>query len=809
MSRMLGRPRKATYFSVLIGVVIAFLVLLFAWASDIPERLELAVNDFYFQFRVSSRSQEIEEGVILAENDPFVSDDILIIGIDFNTLNQIGRWPFSRSRHADLLNSFSRISDQQQRESMVLLDLFFVERSDAAHNDALLVDSIAENGRVMIETVLETGAPPSQSYDELFSRHEVLFDNVGHIDSVGGNWQQVPAWHGLQPPLRPYGREAAGYGHANIAPDIDDIFRRHMLVAKSSRRIAEYRYTMDSLEAGVQQSVDESRYERLAWRDRDGREHSIPATMTERQLQDLKRTMEAESVFSTTENEAGEEVREYPVRHYQDAFIPSVTLSMAAAHMNVDLSDIEVVFGEYIRLPDPRQRNPETGEWEPLRTGEAGREEQHDEIRIPINDVGEMMVNFRGPRSSASRGEYQTFPVRSYASYVRNPPGPDPDTWRPSMALQDAIVMVGAFAPGMAADELTTPYGLMYGIEVLANSLNTILTNRFIVDAPSWLNLLVLFVAALLVSVISSRLSTLWAGILTVVLVGGYFVTTILLFDTRGLIVNFVLPAAAMALTFISVIMYRVLTEERDKRRIKSMFGKYVSPDVVSEILENPPELGGVDKELTVMFSDIRGFTSLSEQMTPQELVNHLNVYLSAMSDIILEFRGTLDKYVGDEIMCFWGAPLPQEAHALLACKAALRQLKVLEELNAGWPEERRIEIGIGVNSGVMTVGNMGSSGRLNYTLMGDNVNLGARLEGTNKVYHTNCIISEYTYARVQDEVFARELDTIRVKGKNKPVRIYELLEVYGYDPSPATDAQTGSVNQATSANTGVVQSGR
>jgi adenylate cyclase len=133
---------------------------------------------------------------------------------------------------------------------------------------------------------------------------------------------------------------------------------------------------------------------------------------------------------------------------------------------------------------------------------------------------------------------------------------------------------------------------------------------------------------------------------------------------------------------------------------------------------------------------------------------------------------------VGDEIMCFWGAPLPQEDHAILACKSAIRQMEKLHELNEGWPPEKRINIGIGLNSGIMTVGNMGSLGRMNYTLMGDNVNLGARLEGTNKQYGTNIIISEFTYGLVKDRVIAREMDNIRVKGKNKPVQIYELIDV-------------------------------
>jgi adenylate cyclase len=148
------------------------------------------------------------------------------------------------------------------------------------------------------------------------------------------------------------------------------------------------------------------------------------------------------------------------------------------------------------------------------------------------------------------------------------------------------------------------------------------------------------------------------------------------------------------------------------------------------------------------------------------------------MTDLILDYKGTLDKYVGDEIMCFWGAPVPEADHALLACKCAVKQIQVLNQMNQGWPPERRLSIGIGLNTGIMTVGNMGSIGRMSYTLMGDNVNLGARLEGTNKQYYTTIIMSESTYSEVKDKVVARELDNIRVKGKNKPVLIYELLDV-------------------------------
>jgi adenylate cyclase len=308
--------------------------------------------------------------------------------------------------------------------------------------------------------------------------------------------------------------------------------------------------------------------------------------------------------------------------------------------------------------------------------------------------------------------------------------------------------------------------------------------NNFLKLADPLLQTLILFLIVMLTSLMVSRLSTIWSLVISVGLILVYFFVYLIVFEQYDTVLNFFAPALGVFLCFLAVVAYRTVFEEKDKRRIRDMFGKYVSPAVVDEILQAPPELGGVDKELTVFFSDIRGFTSMSERMSSQELVNHLNLYLTAMTDLILEYKGTLDKYVGDEIMCFWGAPAPQQDHALLSCKCALKQVEVLNKMNAAWPSEKRISIGIGINTGIMTVGNMGSIGRMNYTLMGDRVNLGARLEGTNKQYATTIIISEYTYAQVKDKVLARELDVIKVKGKDKPVVIYELIEALdGLEP--------------------------
>ena len=780
------------------GFVIAALVvgffLLLSYGTATSDRLELKMLDVHFNMKNIFQAETVQEGVTFVQRNPNVSEDILIVGIDPTTLSRLGRWPFPRYRHADLINSFARIADQTQRERSLFLDLFFIEPGEGVH-DALLLDAMEQSERVFLETILEFSEPNPSNYDEFFQRHERLFETDGRLENVSGDWEGLPSFFGLQPPLKPFAGAIGGYGHANLWDDFDSVYRRQPLVARLSERLAEYRF--EELSAGVE--VDSENYERLVWFDRQRRDHAIETPLTEETLRDLRDALEADAPQLPIDEDGDGTADSYTftITHYKEHFVPSITLALALEYFNKDLEDAEIRIGEYIRIPEPQYYDTDAGEWTDYRvlvrpavydeTGEEVRSAVYrdtDEIVIPIDRNGTMLINYMGRRSSAARDGYQTYPVRPYYGYSARVPGPNPQDWPPTRAVENKIVMVGAFSQGMADDEKLTPYGLMYGVEVHANALNTILMDKFIQYPPSWMDITILAVAVLIVAFMSSRLSTIWAMGTTVVLVVALFFTTTIIFDTRSLLINFSIPAIAMLLTFVSIVVYRVVTEEKDKRRIREMFGKYVSPAVVNEILESPPELGGIDKDLTVFFSDIRGFTTLSESMAPQELVHHLNVYLTAMTDIILEYRGTLDKYVGDEIMCFWGAPLPQEDHAILACKSAIRQMQKLGELNQGWPLEKRINIGIGLNSGIMTVGNMGSLGRMNYTLMGDNVNLGARLEGTNKQYGTNIIISEYTYDLVKDRIVARELDNIRVKGKNKPVRIYELIDVpEGLDP--------------------------
>jgi len=249
----------------------------------------------------------------------------------------------------------------------------------------------------------------------------------------------------------------------------------------------------------------------------------------------------------------------------------------------------------------------------------------------------------------------------------------------------------------------------------------------------------------------------------------------------RGQILNLVFPLAALALPQAAMATYYVIFEQRQVRFLRGAMGRYLSPSVMDAIIRRPEllQLGGEKREMTVLFSDIRGFTTFAERLDPQDLVALLNEYLTAMTDIVYRHDGVLDKYMGDAIMAFWNSPVDQPDHARRGCLTALDMLQELQGLRERW-EARGIpplNMGVGLNSGAMSVGNMGSNTRFDYTVMGDAVNLGSRLEGASKEYGTNIIISESTLEAVREGGFVvRFLDLVAVKGKTEPVAVYELI---------------------------------
>lgn len=247
------------------------------------------------------------------------------------------------------------------------------------------------------------------------------------------------------------------------------------------------------------------------------------------------------------------------------------------------------------------------------------------------------------------------------------------------------------------------------------------------------------------------------------------------------MVVTTMVPMAQVFMTLLGITLWRFLAEEREKRRTKQAFQRYLAPAVMEQVLTNPEEflrLGGRKYDATVLFSDIRGFTTMSERLSPEALGRLLNLYMTPMTNLVFEHGGTLDKYIGDAVMAFWGAPLVQSDHPVRACRTALQMIETVGELNQkfvaeGLPE---IAIGIGLATGPMTIGNMGSDDFFAYTALGDRVNLGARLEGQTKDYGVEIIISEDCFLQAKDVMSCRELGSIQVKGKLEPVKIYELL---------------------------------
>jgi adenylate cyclase len=333
-------------------------------------------------------------------------------------------------------------------------------------------------------------------------------------------------------------------------------------------------------------------------------------------------------------------------------------------------------------------------------------------------------------------------------------------------------------------------HNLMYGVEIHANVIQNVLDRNFLKKQSKWSEVLSIVVLCSLAFFITAKIKELKfrkqavgevVGALAVVL--GLFVVffvSYLLFAHYNYVTAVTSPTLALIVGFVGATTYNYVTERKQKVLIKGMFSQYVNPTFVNELVAHPEKLrlGGERKELTVLFSDIAGFTTIAERMSPENLVALLNDYLSIMTDIVFATGGTLDKYEGDAIMAFWGAPIPQEDHALRACRAALEMQKAIIRIRERWEREGKpsISVRIGLSTGEMVVGNMGGSRKFDYTVIGDSVNLGSRLEGANKEYGTSIMMSQKTYERVKNLVIARELDLLVVKGKTEPIAVYELV---------------------------------
>jgi adenylate cyclase len=386
---------------------------------------------------------------------------------------------------------------------------------------------------------------------------------------------------------------------------------------------------------------------------------------------------------------------------------------------------------------------------------------------IPLNEEGDLLVRYRGEGG-------RTFDTVSVADILARKADP--------AVLRDRVVLIGGTATALG-DVRPTPYGLAFqGVEVRANVIENLLDGN-VITRPGYMALidaaLMLLIGLLLIWLLP-RFGVSGGGLLSATLLAGYVAFAMYLFRGEGLWLNIVYPALLIVLLFATATLVSYFFTHSEKRYLKVAFQHYVPPAVVEDLVSDAGalRLGGEKRELTVLFSDIRGFTTLSEGMQPEELVKLMNEYFTVMTDCVFARRGSLDKYIGDAIMALYGAPVVESDHPALACRSALDMMRALDQLQKKWQSAGlpKIGIGVGINTGSVVVGNMGSATRFNYTVVGDAVNLASRIESLNKNYGTSILISEYTYERVKGEFpDVREVDSVKVRGREQPVRLYEL----------------------------------
>lgn len=385
---------------------------------------------------------------------------------------------------------------------------------------------------------------------------------------------------------------------------------------------------------------------------------------------------------------------------------------------------------------------------------------------IPVDENGNMRISYYGT--------FKTFRYISFYDVLENRVDP--------AYYKGKTFLVGTSLAGLFDLRNTPMLQAFPGVEIHANILKTLMDSNFVGRMSTGSTLLLMISIGIFIGVLMSYFSPLYSTILAIVTGFLHILVASVVFFDQNFWIDIVQPLLTIFTTFSVVYMYRFATEERKKRFIRTTFSHFVTKSVVDELLANPEKikLGGEKKNCTVMFSDVAGFTTISEKLSPEKLVSLLNDYLTQMTNIVFKYDGMLDKYEGDAIMAVFGAPVSHGNDAFNACVAAIEMQNVLKRMRDMWRKQGRDELyaRVGLNSGPMVVGNMGSETRFDYTVMGDSVNLGARLEGANKQYGTEIMIGESTYKEAKDRIITRQLDLLRVKGKTEPVKVYELLGV-------------------------------
>ncbi len=583
-------------------------------------------------------------------------DDIVIVALDEKSLEEFGRWPWSRTLTARLVRAVSA-----GRPRTIGVDIFFTEPESPAA-DAALASAIKAAGNVVLPIVFSdvakgTASPSAEQNDLLW---DAAFMEVKSVKGIP--WKQW-AIQGTRPlpPRAGIARAAAALGHVSSHPDMDGVMRWEILA----------------------------------------------------------------------------------IKHGDDAY-PSLALQIARLAQGMRQEDLGLYGGSTIRF---------------------------GESFIPTDLSNRVLINYYGAEGS--------FPYISAADLLSGRVKAE--------ALAGKVVLIGTSALA-TYDQKISPFSAdMPGVEKNSTVVENILSNRFMSKSPGVIELAVILSTAILLTILLPRLSARSGVIVGFSLMGAYLIAAEIT-CMEGIWLSLVYPMANMAIILSAQTVSKLLFEEKQSRQIRAMFSSYVTERLVNEMIRNPEmaQLGGQKREVTVLFSDVIGFTTYSENHQPEEVVAILNEYLGAMTDIVLKWEGILDKFIGDAIVVFWGAPMKQDDHAERAVLCALEMQERLEQLRRKWEAEGKAPLssGIGLNSGEAIVGNIGAEGKkMDYTVIGDHVNLGARVEGLTRRYDARILMTEYTLEKLRPAIAAGQFrgvsilgqERVIVKGKDTPVGIFSI----------------------------------
>jgi adenylate cyclase len=682
MLQRLGSILKSPIIRWVTGVTLLVSILLL-WRPTFTEFMELKLYDLKFRVRGPQPA----------------SQEVVILGIDDDSLKSVGRWPWSRD---DMARLVSRVQEAGPR--VIVLDIIFAEKQETATMRTLanLCQEIAKRGDT--EDIVALLEKEQQRLDV----DRILADIIS---------KEPPTILGFF--FRKVGGTAGGV-------------EKSQLMAPSFIRASTY---------NVVRLLD-TEPSRVPLIGADGVELNLPK---------ISEAAAGAGYFNMMPDVDGT-VRWFPmtILYGADFFAPMSLVALA----------------HYLGNPTSYLTISQVGV-EDIRLGK---------LEIPVDRHGRMLINYLGPPGMVPTYSAKTLMEGSL----------------PAEALKDKIVLVGATAVGIYDLRVTPFSGVSPGVEVQATVLDNLLRHNFI-RVPKFglpLMLLILLSLGVMLGLLLPQLSAAWAFVFTLLLIEGVTFSNYFLFSRLGIQLELFYPLMEIVGVYLGITMQRFLAEERERLRIRKAFESYVAPAVVQEMLKHPEalRLGGERRVISVLFTDIRGFTTMSEHLDPEGVVKLLHDFLNPMSNIIIDQGGTIDKYMGDAIMALFGAPLEQPDHARQACRAALQMEDTLEELNRQWAKQGRppLRIGVGVNSGPVAVGNMGSDRLFDYTAIGDNVNLASRLEGLTKYYGTNILISQATAEALENGFILRDVDRVKVKGKAQASDIFEVMGEGEPDPELA-----------------------